>query len=152
MNPTREELESRCRILDDDVLLTRYTSGTLTELAQSVILDELRSRGIEPPNFSTPAATDIFTYTGKREGDLKSISRYLSWEEAHVLCALLESEGIDAFPADANLAIVHQFLSTAAGGVRVLVHEADLHRALQITDALKRGDYSLDEDHDIDAT
>lgn len=152
MNPSREDLEWQYRQLEDEVLLDRYESGTLTELAQSVALHEMRRRGIEPPAVEVPTENAGVDGEAQRSGDMKRIARHLTWAEAQILCALLESEGIKAFAADANLSIAHVFLSVAGGGVRVLVHEADMPRALQIADAMKRGEYSIGEDHDVDAT
>lgn len=152
MNPSREDLASHYQTLNDEVLLARYTSGTLTELAQSVALEELQSRGIDPSNLTTSEDIEDDKGESSIDGDLKPIARHLTWAEAHMLCTLLESEGIDAFPINAHLSTANQFLSTAAGGVRVLVHETNLSRALEVTEALKRGDYSIDEDHDVGAT
>jgi hypothetical protein len=55
----------------------------------------------------------------------------------------LEIEGIPATVTDDNVA---QVLSPMLiGGVRVLVPESYLERAWAIAQAIKRGDYALDE-------
>jgi hypothetical protein len=77
--------------------------------------------------------------------DLIPISTHLEWAEAHVLQSLLESEGIPVVLSGINLATAHNFLSTATGGIRALVHAKNLARAQEVIAALKRGDFQLDE-------
>jgi hypothetical protein len=79
-------------------------------------------------------------------GDLIPITTHLEWAEAHVLQSLLESEGIPVVLSGTNLATAHNFLSTATGGIRALVHTKNIARAMEVIAALKRGDFQLDED------
>lgn len=67
-----------------------------------------------------------------------------------MLCARLEAEGIPAVAGDAELTRANSFLTQALGGIRVLVHEANLSRAAEVWAALQRGDYALEESEDAD--
>jgi len=146
MDVSRKDLEERYAELNDDALLKRYSSGTLTELAAGAAREELERRGIplpqptapEPP---PPAAPDIAT-----AGPLVAISAKLTWFEANILCSLLHSEGIPAQLADTHLATAHHFLSFATGGVRILIPERSVARVSEIVAAFERGEYSLDDD------
>ncbi|NQD37184.1 DUF2007 domain-containing protein [Permianibacter sp. IMCC34836] len=82
-------------------------------------------------------------------GDLVPIARYLEPAEATVLQAVLDSEGIPAFSPDAHMATANYLLSTATGGVRILVPESHLQAAHEILEAIRRGDYALSDDEDI---
>ena len=149
MDVSRKDLEERYAELNDDALLERYSSGTLTELATGVARAELRRRGIELPQppaaepaaTESPAAPDLAA-----AGPLVAVAAQLTWYEANILRSLLHSEGVAAELADAHLATAHHFLSAATGGVRILVPERSLARVREITAALQRGEYALDDD------
>ena len=66
-----------------------------------------------------------------------------------MLKACLESNGVDATVADAHLVQANEFLTTAVGGVRVLVPDAQLERAQEILRAYEAGEYRLDDDFDV---
>ena len=149
MEVSRKDLEERYAELNDEALLERYSSGTLTELATGVARAELRRRGIalpqppaaEPAATDAPAAPDLAT-----AGPLVAVTAHLTWYEANILCSLLHSEGVAAELADAHLATAHHFLSAATGGVRILVPERSLPRVREIMAAFQRGEYALDDD------
>ncbi len=152
MDVTRETLESSFSTLSDDQLLARYVGGTLTELAQSVIRDVLARRGIEAPALAPappPSATPDLGST-----DLVLAAKFLTATEAFVVKGLIESEGVPAIVADANIVQNNELLAIAVGGVRVLVPEEGLARAKEIIAAFQRGEYSLDtaKIHDQDAS
>jgi hypothetical protein len=149
MEVSRKDLEERYAELNDDALLSRYSSGTLTELAAAVAREELERRGIplpqppapEAPEPEPPAPPDIAS-----AGSLVTISAKLNWFEANILCSLLHSEGIPAQLADTHLATAHHFLSFATGGIRIFVPERSVARVREIAAAFQRGEYSLDDD------
>jgi hypothetical protein len=66
--------------------------------------------------------------------------------QAEILCGLLESEGVYATAADANLIRTDSFLTAALGGIRIMVGEADLQRARGIEQAYRRGDFAIPSD------
>jgi hypothetical protein len=82
-------------------------------------------------------------------GPLVSVATQLTYTEAHVLCSLLRSEGVTVELGDAHLAAAHQFLSSATGGVRLLVQASNVPRVGEVMAALKRGDYALDDASDV---
>lgn len=144
MEVSRKDLEERYAELNDEALLARYSSGTLTELAAAVARAELLRRGIplpRPTAAEASAAPDLAT-----AGPLVAVATKLQWFEANILCSLLHSEGIPAQLADTHLATTHHFLSFATGGIRVLVPQRSVTRVREIIAALQRGDYALDDD------
>lgn len=154
MDVSRETLAQRFAQLDDEVLRQRHASGDMTAEAQAVAADELRCRGL-PVDVATGTAdhhepTGSVAIDAEHLGDVVCLTRMHQLMEARVLCARLEAEGIHAVAGDAELIRANSFLTQALGGIRVMVHEANLARAAEILAALKRGDYALDEDADLD--
>jgi hypothetical protein len=66
-----------------------------------------------------------------------------------MLKGCLESNGVSAVVADANMVQANELLTTAVGGVRVLVPESHFERAQQILKAFEAGEYQLDDDYDV---
>ena len=132
------------RDLSDDALLARLSSGTLTEEAQRIALDECRSRGL-PVSTSKelPAPAD------SAAGGLRAFVAHLDWTDAQILKGLLESEGIPVLIADGHLATANRFLSVATGGVRLWLHEEHVARAKEIVKLLKEGAFQIDENTDV---
>ena len=60
------------------------------------------------------------------------LERYLDKEEALIVCALLKDAGIDAHLDNWHHASAHWYVTTALGGVGVLVSEADANNARDI--------------------
>jgi hypothetical protein len=142
MEISRERLEASFNEMADDQLLARYAGGTLTELAQTVILEVLGKRGIAPPPLAptiAPVAGEILSST-----DLVLAAKFITATEAFLVRGLLESEGMPAIVADANMVQNNELLAIAVGGVRVLVPEEGLARAQEIIAAFRRGEYALD--------
>ena len=148
MDISRKELEQRYAAVNDEALLDRYTSGTLTELAMGVVTDELRRRGIALPK-TARAEPELADAPPVGTGPLVSIASQLTFTEAHVLASLLRSEGIAVELGDAHLATAQNFLSAATGGVRLLVQASNVPRVGEVIAALKRGDYALDDSSDV---
>jgi hypothetical protein len=144
MEVSRKDLEERYAELNDEALLDRYSSGTLTELAAQVARAELGRRGLplpQPAPPESPAGPDL-----AMAGPLVAITAKLTWFEANILCSLLHSEGIPAQLADTHVATAHHFLSFAAGGIRILIPERSVTRVREIMAAFQRGEYALEDD------
>jgi hypothetical protein len=82
-------------------------------------------------------------------GKLMVVARFFEPTDAYMLKACLESNDVPAVVADAHMVQANQFLTTAIGGVRVLVPESHFERALKIRKALDAGEYQLDDDFDV---
>jgi hypothetical protein len=82
-------------------------------------------------------------------GSLLVLARFFEPMDAYVLKACLESNDVPAIVADAHMVQANQFLTTAIGGVRVLVPESHFERALKIRKALDAGEYQLDDNYDV---
>jgi hypothetical protein len=113
----------------------------LTELAYAVALAEVGARGLEPPAAQPASVQEEEVYLG----DWVLVARYLSYEEVHILQSRLEGAGIPAAVADAQLIQTDALLTAALRGASLRVPAACAQEALEIIDALKRGDFRLDD-------
>jgi len=145
MRVSREKLLEVFASLDSDELMASHASGTLTDLAYEVAEEEMRRRGIEPPQRTAPASAEARDVT---YDPLVAIASFLTPTEAFLLQGLLEAEGVHAVVADAQMVQMNEFLAPALGGVRVLVPHSALGQAHEIKAAAARGDYRLDESTD----
>jgi hypothetical protein len=156
MEVNREALAQRFAQLDDEVLRQRLASGDMTPLAMEVAAEELRRRGLIAVDRRNTTGRNVSAEpavtNAERLGDVVCLTRIRDLMEAQVLCARLEAEGIPAVAGDAELIRANSFLTQALGGIRVMVHEANLARARDVWAALQRGDYALDqnESEDVD--
>jgi hypothetical protein len=141
MNSDPLNLVKHFRDMSDDELLYRCSSGSLTEVAQSIAIEELTSRGHKLPDPITTASE-----TARYEGDFKTVARFLNPTDAHITCAYLEAAGVPAFVADANLVQLNSLLAIALGGVRVLVPASRVAEAKDVIQAFNRGDFALPDD------
>jgi len=82
-------------------------------------------------------------------GDLMVVARFFSPTDAYMLQSCLEAHGVPAVVADAHLVQANQFLTTAVGGVRVLVPESHFERGMAVRKAFEAGEYELDDDFDV---
>jgi hypothetical protein len=144
MEVTRQELAAHFALLNDDELLRELQSAELTESAKAVAAEELQRRGIDVPSTRIePAESEEAPDDPVIDEDLVIVDRVLTPAGAHMLRGRLELEGIPATVTDDNMA---QILSPILiGGVRVLVPASYLERARAIAQAIKRGEYALDE-------
>lgn len=108
----QDDLSIHFHKLSDDELIRQCSSGKLGEPAQSVAEAERLSRGLALPEMS-PLTVD--GAAGDYHGDLTSVARFLEPTEAHLLKSYLESCGIPAFVADANLTQAIPFFGGASG-------------------------------------
>lgn len=143
MNTDRLNLVKHFQEMSDEELIARCSSGTLTELAQSVAVEELAARGLE-----LPASVSEEHEDSAYQGDFVTVARFLNPTDAHIICSCLEAAGVPAFVADANLAQTNSLWTIAIGGTRILVTASHLAEAKRIMEAFGRGDYALPDGGD----
>jgi hypothetical protein len=83
----------------------------------------------ETSNISVGSSSNPRTYTREK---IVTIASYSQPEEAELVQAKLESEGIRSFIADGNFVSSYRLASVAVGGVRLQVRKSDAEVALQI--------------------
>lgn len=88
-------------------------------------------------------------YEDSGHGSLLVVARFFAPLDAYMLKSCLESNGVPAMVADAHLVQANQFLTTAVGGVRVLVRESFFEEAMRIRKAFEAGEYELPDDYDV---
>lgn len=81
--------------------------------------------------------------------DLFEVARYLVPIDARLAQGCLQAAGIPAVLADDQLVQTNLLWSPALGGVRVLVPEEYLQQAEAALEALRRGEFALDDDTDV---
>lgn len=140
---THAELVDKFRGLEDEELLRRSRSGDLTEMAQAIARAEIDRRGLK----EGAAVEEQVENPGR--GSLLVVARFFAATDAYLLKACLESNEVPAVVADAHLVQANQFLTTAVGGVRVMVPESHFERALRIRKAYDAGEYQLDDNFDV---
>ncbi|MEM9480333.1 MAG: DUF2007 domain-containing protein [Verrucomicrobiota bacterium] len=65
---------------------------------------------------------------------MELVARFETPEEAHLLRAYLESNGVEAHVFDEHFVQMYWFYSNAVGGVRVVVREGEFRSALELSD------------------
>jgi hypothetical protein len=140
-NHEGERLKKMFAELADEELLRRCASGTLTELAQSIAMAEVRARGLSLPAPKPPPSPEP-----DYQGDWVIVAQYLSFAEVHILRSLLQNAGIPAEVADAQLVQTDALLIPALRGARLRVPATRVAEAQEVLAAFKRGDFELGED------
>jgi len=140
------ELARHFREMSDEELIDQCSSGTLTDSAQSIAMEEISSRGLELPG---PVSTSY--ESAEYEGDFETVARFLNPTDAHVVCSCLGAAGVPAMVADANLVQTNALWTVAVGGVRVLVPASRVVEAKQVIEAFGRGDFALRDEGDSDS-
>lgn len=82
-------------------------------------------------------------------GDLMVVARFFTPTDAYMLQSCLEANGVPAVVADAHLVQANQFLTTAVGGVRVLVPQSHFEQGMAVRKAFEAGEFRLDDDFDV---
>jgi hypothetical protein len=82
-------------------------------------------------------------------GKLMVVARFFAPTDAYMLQSCLEANGVPAVVADAHLVQANQFLTTAVGGVRVLVPESHFEQGMAVRRAFEAGEFELDDDFDV---
>jgi hypothetical protein len=144
MGPSRSSLVETFRELTDDELVSRCTSGELTDFAPSIALEELRARGLELPRDPPVPQQPEQGYLG----DWVTVAKYLSYTEVHILRSCLEAAGVPAEVADAQLVQTDALLTPAMRGASVRVPANYAGVARKVIAAYRRGDFRLDDDFD----
>ncbi|MES2250165.1 MAG: hypothetical protein V4645_23040 [Pseudomonadota bacterium] len=143
-----QELAERLGLLSDEELTRRCAAGSFTELAHGIAAAELRSRGLAAPAPPEPLPPEADSEPEPYHGDMVTVARRFTPIDAHVLCACLESAGIPAVVADAELVQTNLLWSIAMGGVSLRVPQAFVQEANDVIAAFERGALSLDENFD----
>jgi hypothetical protein len=81
--------------------------------------------------------------------DLFEIARYLVPIDARLALGCLQAAGIPAVLADDQLVQTNLLWAPALGGVRILVPQEFVQQAEATLEALRRGEFALDDDADV---
>jgi hypothetical protein len=100
-------------------------------------------------NDDTEAGTSPEETESPYLGDYVAVARVFSATEAHVLKGCLIAAEVPARVADDHIVQANSFLTTAVGGVRVLVPSSCLARATDVIAEFQRGDFALAEGDDL---
>lgn len=146
MTYNQNDLPAYFHSLTDEALISQCLPGRLTEAARAVAEAEVRSRGLRLPEMARSDESD--TTDDVYHGDFKNVARFLDPTEAHLIKAHLESCGVPALVADANLVQANPFLGGAIGGTSVRVPEAFAAEAVELIAKFNRGEFQDDESHD----
>lgn len=128
--------------ISDRELLRRCSTGSLTDVAQSVAYAELVSRGLALPATFTSAPEETEPY----EGDFETVAQLLNPIDAFLIAGCLEAAGIPPVVADTNLVQLNSLWAIAVGGIRIRVPAARVAEAKEIIAAFHRGDLALPDD------
>jgi len=82
-------------------------------------------------------------------GNLMVVARFFAPTDAYMLQSCLEANGVPAVVADAHLVQANEFLTTAIGGVRVLVPESHFAQGMAVRKAFEAGEFELADDFDV---
>ena len=77
------------------------------------------------------------------EEEFRVLKTFYNPLDAHITKGLLESNGIEAFIFDENMVYVNPILTTAIGGVKLLVRNTDFENATTLI-------YEVDEDNSME--
>lgn len=147
MNNERAELAETFSLLESEELLRRFQSGLLTDLARTLVQEELARRGVSFPTLTdTEGDADVHAASGR---DLFTVARYFIPTDAHIVQGCLMAAGVPAVVADANLVQTNSLLTSALGGVRILVPASYLQQAREVIAAFNRGEFRLEDDIDV---
>jgi hypothetical protein len=115
----------------------------LTEVAKSVLREELALRGLSrqtlpPPSFRSATSangigTSVMSARDSTGGnDLCVVRRFAKYPDALIAKSLLDSAGIACTLADENMIGGNPFLSIVLGGIRLLVARFDMDEATKL--------------------
>ena len=101
---------------------------------------------LETPD-AGPAGNGVEVAHG--HGPLRICARYPVQLQAQVLAARLQAEGLAARVIDSDAGYASgDFGGLGTGGVRVMVPESQLERAIEIRQRLDAGEFAIDESFD----
>ncbi len=142
-----ERLIIKYRGFEDHVLTDLRDSHELTDDALLALNQVLSERKLEIIEIKADDDAEGIKFADG--GTLVTIAKFATPTEAYVFRGCLESEGIGAFVADANLLQVNAFLASIVGWVRVQVSENDLERAQQILIDYQSGKFTINDDGEL---
>lgn len=128
--------------LTDEELLRRLQPGYLQETAFAEARQEAIARGLELPSSPAELSRDDEAVT---YDDFVTVARSLDPTEAHLLQAYLESCGVPAVVADANIVQAYQLISQALGGASVRVPGQFRAQAEELLRQFRQGGAALNE-------
>ena len=112
-------------------------SGSLTEIARSLLEEELKRRSDIPTSVSVPSEPTENTPENSDESlaeKLVMIRRFRDLPEALLARGAVEATGIECFLGDENMVRLDWFISNLLGGVKLLVRREDAEDAIAMLD------------------
>jgi len=160
MQVSREELVESYRQLSDEELLQLLQAGSLTELAQEVAVNELRSRGTvlparsaaEAARFDGAGESAAYRFgsstatSGDEDLDLITVRHLSNPLTANLLRACLESHGIYVHLWGEHLGAANIVFSTITGGMRIQVPRIQVAQAEEVITAWERGEMVIGDE------
>lgn len=130
--------------MSDEELLSRFDVD-LTDLAREVAMTEALKRGL---SVQTRAAIDEVQggEIAQGHGPLRICANFMNPLVAEALSVRLLAEGLASQTLYANGGVMG---NVGLAGVRVMVPESQLEEARRIREAFDAGEYSIDEDFDV---
>lgn len=134
MNSSQNHLRTHFGFMSDIELLNKAQSNTLTDEARTIVENEILKRELTAiaPAGQEQNSEIIETPIAEALGPMQTVARYLNLLEAKIHCALLQSEGINAFLADENTVQSYNYIANAIGGIRLQVPGNQMALARQI--------------------
>jgi len=80
---------------------------------------------------------------------MKLVNRYSTSIEAQIVRSKLQDEGILSFVFDEQINTINPLYNIATGGIRLMVHEDDLERAILIVKEIEKKPFEDDTEHAI---
>jgi hypothetical protein len=135
MEPTEQENELQqltelyASMAEAELQELAEDSVELTDLARTVLIDEIKRRGLkivleEPSTTTDPIVEPVLT----------TIRKFRDLPEALLAKGLLESAGIECYLADDNMVRLDWFVSNAIGNMRLQVKQSDAKAAIELLD------------------
>jgi hypothetical protein len=144
MEPTERELAAYFAGMEDDVLLeTAAERGDLTELAQDVLVNEVRARHLALPSLAPSVPDEV------HDTDIDvwvTVDRFRDLSTAIVARSALEAAGILCFLRDENTVRMDWQISNFIGGMRLQVLEQDFEAAEEVLRGLVMDTGTIESD------
>lgn len=141
MDSSQNHLRTHFGFMSDAELLEKAQSDTLTDEARNIVRDEISKRGLSSIETAGQEQQPEIIEASISEtlGPMQTVARYLNILEAKIHCALLQSEGINAFLADENTVNSYNYIANAMGGARLQVPSTQMELARQILTEAQSG-------------
>jgi hypothetical protein len=136
----RRLTESYANMTDEQLQEIAADANALTDLAYTVLKDEIEHRALKINLPDMPQAEDEV-----EQRELVTIRLFRDLPDALLAKSLLESAGIECFLADDNMVRLDWFLSNALGNMRLQVNKNDAETAIEILDQPVSDDVEGDE-------